>query len=809
MVAPISVTSPSSTAGSSASCCALLKRWISSRKKIVGWPVARRRSVGALDHRPHLGAAGVDRRLLLERPARGGGDDPRQRRLARSRAARRGPSSAARRSRSPSAGSSPRPSRCSWPTSSSSVRGRIRTASGASAAGTGVRRSPAPVASGVEQPLPLIGAQYGRRTTGNLSAMGEETRGRRRAGSGAEAVELLSELIRLDTVNPPGNERPAQELLAARLGDAGFECSCSPPSPGARTWSPGWPGEAPGPDALPARPRRHGPGRRLGVELRPLVRARSSTAMVRGRGAQDMKGQVAAEVAAVDRARRRRLAPGARRAEAGDHRRRGEGRRRSAPPGSATSTRTRSAPTWSSTRAAATRSSSAAGASTPLCVGEKGINRFVLRARGVAGHGSIPALGDNALLKLAPALSGCAASRRSSRHPRASRSSTALLGEELDRRRRQRARGRGRAPARPFAAGHRAARRADAAGDAGADPDPRLGEVERDPVASRGAGRLPGAPRAADRPRSRERLEAVLGPLADGLEVEFSDRSRWSATARPPDSPLADAIGAWLAEADPGATLVPIVMPGFSDSHWFRKAFDSATVYGFCPQRELRAARGAAARPRGRRARRGRRRRAGGRASTPTSAGGCSDERRDARAPTAPAPTARARLAPMRLGGMALRNGLLIHGPTSWAIAARAADGTIEVASGAEAEPRPRPARRSAAAARAAAARRGARGGAARPAAARSARLPFEDRAVLASMVAERRASGALRRLAHADGRARGGDRGARSAAGADRAAQSRPRRLPRGRAQGDRRLRAGAPTRPRSRRSTSAAART
>jgi acetylornithine deacetylase/succinyl-diaminopimelate desuccinylase-like protein len=32
---------------------------------------------------------------------------------------------------------------------------------------------------------------------------------------------------------------------------------------------------------------------------------------------------------------------------------------------------------------------------------------------------------------------------------------------------------------------------------------------------------------------------------------------------------------------------VPIVMPGFSDSHWFRKAFSSATVYGFCPQREL------------------------------------------------------------------------------------------------------------------------------------------------------------------------------------------------------------------------------
>lgn len=36
----------------------------------------------------------------------------------------------------------------------------------------------------------------------------------------------------------------------------------------------------------------------------------------------------------------------------------------------------------------------------------------------------------------------------------------------------------------------------------------------------------------------------------------------------------------------------------------------------------------------------------------------------------------------LRLGGMALRNGLLIHGPTSWAIAARGPDGELSVASG-------------------------------------------------------------------------------------------------------------------------------
>lgn len=38
----------------------------------------------------------------------------------------------------------------------------------------------------------------------------------------------------------------------------------------------------------------------------------------------------------------------------------------------------------------------------------------------------------------------------------------------------------------------------------------------------------------------------------------------------------------------------------------------------------------------------------------------------------------------LRLGGMALRNGLLIHGPTSWAAAARSRSGDVEVASGAK-----------------------------------------------------------------------------------------------------------------------------
>jgi acetylornithine deacetylase/succinyl-diaminopimelate desuccinylase-like protein len=81
------------------------------------------------------------------------------------------------------------------------------------------------------------------------------------------------------------------------------------------------------------------------------------------------------------------------------------------------------------------------------------------------------------------------------------------------------------------------------------------------------------------------RLAELLGPLAGTVETEFTERV--TGNSSPARSPLADAIAASLAELDPEATIVPIVMPGFSDSHWFRKAFGSATVYGFFPQREL------------------------------------------------------------------------------------------------------------------------------------------------------------------------------------------------------------------------------
>ena len=81
---------------------------------------------------------------------------------------------------------------------------------------------------------------------------------------------------------------------------------------------------------------------------------------------------------------------------------------------------------------------------------------------------------------------------------------------------------------------------------------------------------------------ARDRLEALIG---DGdYEIEFSEAVVGNSS--PMDSPLADAIRFWLGEADPGAEIAPMVMPGFSDSNPFRTAFPDAIVYGFCPYRE-------------------------------------------------------------------------------------------------------------------------------------------------------------------------------------------------------------------------------
>ena len=46
-----------------------------------------------------------------------------------------------------------------------------------------------------------------------------------------------------------------------------------------------------------------------------------------------------------------------------------------------------------------------------------------------------------------------------------------------------------------------------------------------------------------------------------------------------------DAISGWVGEHDAGADVVPVVLPGFTDSRHFRLAFPECVAYGFFPHR--------------------------------------------------------------------------------------------------------------------------------------------------------------------------------------------------------------------------------
>ena len=90
----------------------------------------------------------------------------------------------------------------------------------------------------------------------------DERAPRRDRPSGAEAEELLARLIRFNTVNPPGNERAAQEYLAGHLSAGGIRVRAArrrtrSPQPGRAPARPG-PGRRGRPDAVLPRPRRHG-----------------------------------------------------------------------------------------------------------------------------------------------------------------------------------------------------------------------------------------------------------------------------------------------------------------------------------------------------------------------------------------------------------------------------------------------------------------------------------------------------------------------------------------------------------------------
>ncbi|HXN39146.1 MAG TPA: M20/M25/M40 family metallo-hydrolase, partial [Solirubrobacteraceae bacterium] len=222
----------------------------------------------------------------------------------------------------------------------------------------------------------------------------------------AEAQQLLAKLIAFNTVNPPGNERPAQEYLADHLARAGFECELLGAQPDRPNLVARLRGEAAdGPtlcylghvDTVLADPPEwtHDPWS-----------GDVADGFVWGRGALDMKSQVAAEIAAAAQ-----LARSGWRPTAGelllvavvDEETGGE-------LGAQWITETHPDKVRCDMLinegggAVFEYGGSPARRRYGVCCAEKGVFRFALSTDGVAGHASMPGMGDNALLKMATVL---------------------------------------------------------------------------------------------------------------------------------------------------------------------------------------------------------------------------------------------------------------------------------------------------------------------------------------------------------------------------------------------------------------------
>ncbi len=351
---------------------------------------------------------------------------------------------------------------------------------------------------------------------------------------GDEAVDLLSQLLRIDTVNPPGNEGPAQDLIAGILGEAGFDVEILEAEPGRPNLIARLPSGSAGPvlafishvDTVPANPDEWTFDPWSG-DVRD--------GFVLGRGGQDMKDQVATEVAAA-----------AHLARSGWRPERGElkvivtaDEEMGAHLGAKWLCETHPDKAYADLVI-----NEGGGAMFEyegrrfygVAVGEKGIFRFNLRARGRAGHGSVPSLGDNALLRLAPVLSRLEAQPALEATPAGVAFLSGVLGRH---RRRERGRARGRA--------RRAALPLPLLAAFLAEPILRVTLVPTQARASSRDNVIPSVaealidsrvPPGLDEADVRERIAPVLGDLGDHVEVDF--KSMTIGNESPLDTELAD-----------------------------------------------------------------------------------------------------------------------------------------------------------------------------------------------------------------------------------------------------------------------------
>ena len=386
-----------------------------------------------------------------------------------------------------------------------------------------------------------------------------------------ETTELLRELLRLDTVNPPGKETQAAELLHAYLEDAGVASELYARVPERANLVARIPGRGEGPsllllshtDTVLADPAEWSLDPWSG-ELRDD--------QIWGRGALDMKGQVAASAVAMATLAREGFRP------AGD-------------------------------LVFAACADEEVGVDfglswlcrehpdavrTDFCINEGGGDRvvvdgrplylcasaekmsspFLLRVRGRSGHASMPGIADNALIRAARLLERLGRLEPAPRllpetegffRALGAAPDVSTLEEEL-------------AALDPIM-------RALVEPTLAFTVSPTMIEASRQRNVVPGVCEvvcdcrlLPGQTQA----EVEELVRDWLGE--DAYELEWIEGV--GGTRSPLGTPLWEAVESFVRAEEPDAALAPVVLAGFTDSHWVREAFGTI-AYGFFPMRAM------------------------------------------------------------------------------------------------------------------------------------------------------------------------------------------------------------------------------
>ncbi len=393
-----------------------------------------------------------------------------------------------------------------------------------------------------------------------------------------EVAGLLQELIRVDTVNPPGNETQAAELLRDYLGDNGVEAALY-----ARV-----------PERANLVARLHGRGE--GPSL--LLLSHTDTVLadpdewsvdpwsgelrdgeIWGRGALDMKGQVAASAVALASLAREGFEP------AGDlvfaataDEEMGEGVAYGlewlcgAYP--------EAVRTDFALNEGAGDRVELGGRAFYLCsTAEKMSSPFRLRVRGRSGHASMPGIADNALVKAAALVERLGAFHDEPRlGPETSALLAAVLGETPD---------------------------ATQALEGARKTEPLLAEMLEPLLALTVAPTMVQAsqkrnviPALCDvvvdcrllPEQAQDEAEATLRKALGEGDYELEWLQAQGGTRSPLETPLWEAVASFVEAVEPLAQAAPIVVAGFTDSHWLREAFGTV-AYGFFPMRTMTAER--------------------------------------------------------------------------------------------------------------------------------------------------------------------------------------------------------------------------